>query len=372
MQKKYDTYTATDFVCDEAFLHHCLDPTSTSEQFWVQWLLQHPHRQADWTLARQLVEAVQAGLSDYARTYLSEEAEARLLIRILATNKQTQSIAQIRPFWQNAFVYRAAAACFVLVAGYWVYNSQLSKPSVYQQQIATLAQPTIEKSNLSTERQRIRLLDGTVVVLSPQSKLRYPTNYGQQNRTVYLQGEATFDVVKHAQMPFMVYAGEVVTKVLGTKFLVRSFEQDPKVTVTVQKGQVSVFKGQPMTDKRTSDKTVQGVLLQPNQQVVFSRETQTFTKTLVSIPQRIDTRQTVPVNFVFSETPVTTVFDKLQSAYGIDIIYNVEMLKDCQLTASLTDESLFQKLDIIVQSIDASYEVVEGQIVITAKGCTLN
>ena len=338
----------------------------------MQWLLLHPHREADWTLARQLVEAVQAGLSEYASTYLSPEAEDQLLTRILATNKLTHVDAKVRPLWQNAFVYRAVAACFVLAAGYWVYSSQLSRPSVYQQQIATLAQPTIEKSNLSTKLLRIRLIDGTVVVLSPQSQLRYPTNYGQQNRIVYLQGEATFDVVKDTQMPFLVYAGEVVTKVLGTKFLVRSFERDPKVTVTVQKGQVSVFKGQPMTDKRTLDKTVQGVLLQPNQQAVFSRETETFTKTLVSVPQRIDTPQTVPVNFVFSETPVTTVFDKLKNAYGINIIYNADVLKDCQLTASLTDESLFQKLDIIVQSIDASYEVVEGQIVITAKGCTLN
>jgi transmembrane sensor len=48
------------------------------------------------------------------------------------------------------------------------------------------------------------------------------------------------------------------------------------------------------------------------------------------------------------------------------------VLKDCQLTASLTDEPLFQKLDVIVQSIDASYEVVEGQIVISANGCTVN
>ena len=372
MQKDYEVFSAVDFVCDEAFLHHTITPTTASEQFWTEWLQQHPRQQADWMLARQLVDTVQGGLSEYARTYLSEEDEARLLARILATNQQKQAGTPVRPLWRNAWVNRAAAACFLLAAGYWVYRAPLGRPSVYQQQIARLAQPPVEKTNLSPNSQRIRLPDGSLVVLAPHSQLRYPTTYGQQNRTVYLQGEATFDVAKDAQHPFLVYAGEVTTKVLGTRFVVRSFEGDQKVTVTVQQGQVSVFKDQLTTARTTADKRVEGVLLQPNQQVVFSRETETFAKTLVAAPRPVATPHHVPISFVFDETPVIIVLDKLEKAYGIDIIYNADLLNNCQLTASLTDEPLFQKLDIIVQSIDASYEVVEGQIVITAKGCPAN
>ncbi len=373
MQKNHKIFTATDFVCDEAFLHHYLTPTAVSEQYWAQWLQNYPDQKADWVLARQLVEAVQVGLSDYARTYLSEEAEALLLTRILATNKQAQSVTPVRPLWKNTWVYGAAAACFLLAAGYGLYSIEHSNPSVYQQQVATLAQPPIEKANSGKKSQLVRLPDGSTVVLAPQSQLRYPTDYGQQNRTVYLQGEATFDVAKDAQKPFFVYAGEVVTKVLGTTFVVRSFERDAKVIVTVKQGQVSVFKGQPATNPNPSGRAIEGVLLQPNQQVVFSRETETFVKTLVSAPKLIsNTPQHAPISFVFDETPVIAVFDKLKKAYGIDIIYNADVLKDCQLTASLTDEPLFQKLDVIVQSIDATYEVVEGQIVISANGCTVN
>lgn len=276
----------------------------------------------------------------------------------------------MRPLWQNAWMYRAAVACSLLAAGYWLYSSQMSKPSIYQQQVATLAQPPIEQVNLSTKWLPVQLSDGSTVRLSPHSRLSYPADYGQQNRIVFLQGEATFDVAKNARKPFFVYAGEVTTKVLGTKFVVRSFERDPKVTVTVQQGQVSVFNGQSMADERTADKTISGVLLQPNQQAIFSRETETFTKALVPVPRRIDTGQNAPVSFVFTETPVITVFDKLKEAYGIDIVYDADVLKDCQLTASLTAESLFQKLDVIVQSIDATYEVVEGRVIIMSNGCT--
>ena len=372
MQKLYETFTATDFVCDDSFLQHFVAPTAGSNLFWEEWLQQHPHRQTEWQQARQLTEAVQAGLSDYARTYLSEEAEARLLAQIQATNNQVQPVAVVRPLWQSDWVYRAAAACFLLAIGYWIFSSQLTKPSVYQQQIAALPTPPVETANATQTTKFVRLPDGSTVVLSPRSQLRYPTDYGQQNRTVYLQGEATFDVAKDAQKPFFVYAGEVVTKVLGTKFVVRSFERDPKVIVTVQRGQVSVFKGLLATEQTNPDKTVQGVLLQPNQQAIFSRETKTFAKTLVISPQRIDNQKVAPINFVFNETPVTAVFDKLEEAYGIDIVYNANVLSGCQLTASLNDESLFQKLDIIAQSIDATYEVVEGQVVITSRGCSTN
>ena len=370
MPTYYETFTATDFVCDEAFLRHYVAPTPDSSLFWEQWLQQHPHQGATWQQARQLTEAVQAGLSDYARLFLSAEAEAHLLARITATNQPLQSAAMVRPLWQNAWLYRVVAACFLLATGYWFFIPSLTKPSVYQRQLATLPTAPLEIANATKTTQLVRLPDGSTVVLSPKSQLHYSTEYGLQNRTVYLQGEATFEVTKDARRPFFVYAGEVVTKVLGTRFVVRSFERDAKVTVVVQRGQVSVSTSEPTNRQAKPDKSVQGVLLQPNQQAVFSRQTETFAKTLVSRPQRIDKQPTAPTSFVFSETPVVIVFDRLERAYGIHIIYNADVLRGCQLTASLTDESLFQKLDVIAQSINATYEVVEGQVVITARGCT--
>ncbi|GAB3992596.1 FecR family protein [Spirosoma daeguense] len=373
MQDSYESFTAAQFVCDDMFLQHQLTPTAQSVQFWNQWLNQHPHRQAEWELAVKLLKAVQTGLSEYARTYLSEEAEARLLARILATNHAEEETVTLRPLWQNARLYWSAAACILLLfgLGYWYLQPAHSPSSLYQQQSAHLEQASTERINTSPKPELVRLPDGSSVVLAPQSRLRYPADYNQQERSVFLLGEATFDVAKNPQKPFYVYAGQVVTKVLGTRFVVRSFDHDTQIVVKVQQGQVSVYKGQPIDDISTSEKTREGVLLLPNQQAIFSRETETFAKTLVETPQRIDTEQAAPISFVFDETPVIDVFATLEKAYGIDIVYDADMLARCQLTASLTEESLFQKLDVIVQSINASYTLVDGQVVINAKGCTL-
>jgi transmembrane sensor len=372
VQKPYNSFTAAEFACDDAFLAHYLAPTPQSDQFWTVWLQDHHEQEAQWLLGRQLLEAVQTGLSDYARTYLTPEAEARLLARIRATNSEQAEPVRIHSFQNHRWAYWAAAAC-LLLAGYWgIRRFAVAPPSLYQQQIAKLQKTNTERINQTTKPELVRLPDGSSVILAPQSRLLYPSDYGQQNRSVYLLGEATFDVAKDPQKPFFVYANEVVTKVLGTKFVVRSFERDKQVLVQVQHGQVSVYKGEPVTSQQPTAKTLQGVLLLPNQQVVFSRETETFAKSLVQAPQRVDVDQAIPISFVFDETPVKTVFQRLEKAYGINIVYNEDQLSACQLTASLTDETLFQKLDIIVQSIDASYEVVDGQVLISGKGCSAN
>ncbi|MBD2700209.1 FecR domain-containing protein [Spirosoma sp. BT702] len=372
MLNPYESSRIIQFVCDDAFIKHQLAPTRQSTQFWDDWFAQHPDQRSDWEQAVTLLKAVQTGLSDYSRTYLSEEAQAQLLDRILATNRAESAPIIPRSRWQTGWFYWSAAACLLLAIGisYWYVKPANSPSSFYQQQSARLEETSTERINSGQKPEIVRLPDGSLVVLAPQSRLRYPASYGQQERSVFLLGEATFDVLKNPRKPFYVYADKVITRVLGTRFIVRSFDRDPQVVVQVQQGHVSVYKGPSATEQLTSNKTRQGVLLLPNQQVVFSRETETFTKTLVDTPQRIDTKQPVPVSFVFDETPVARVFATLEKAYGIDIVYDDDVLEHCQLTASLTEESLFQKLDVIVQSIDASYTLVDGQVVINAKSCT--
>jgi len=78
--------------------------------------------------------------------------------------------------------------------------------------------------------------------LAPKSKITYPENFENDRRLVILSGEATFDISKDPTKPFLVMANEVTTKVLGTRFNVKAFEEMKDVVVSVQEGKVSVFK----------------------------------------------------------------------------------------------------------------------------------
>jgi len=86
----------------------------------------------------------------------------------------------------------------------------------------------------------IRLADGTRVRLAPQSRLRVEPSFGTETRTVFLMGEAYFDVGPAAHRPFIVRTAVAEARVLGTSFAVRCDTADRTAQVTVTNGKVLV------------------------------------------------------------------------------------------------------------------------------------
>ena len=72
---------------------------------------------------------------------------------------------------------------------------------------------------------------------------------------------------------------------------------------------------------------------------------------------------------LYEEAPLEKVFSQLSKKYGINIVYDIELLKNCTVTADLRNETFYRKLDLICKAIDAGYEIIDGQIVIVTKGC---
>ncbi|SOD96697.1 FecR family protein [Spirosoma fluviale] len=366
MEHVYENFSAADFLTDDAFVHHQLDPTPESTEFWHRWLTQHPHRQKEHQQAVDIVDAIRLGLTAYAQTQIPEETIRQLLIRIQHTNAQPP-LAQTAIRSLGWMRWAAAATIFLALGiGFWWQTKQ--RPSVYEQQLAKLPDTFTEKINTSQQVQTIQLPDQSVVSLAPDSRIGYPTNFGQQNRIVYLSGEATFSVTRNSGKPFLVHANEVVTKVVGTRFTVRAFAQENRVQVQVQSGQVSVYRNEPASASSVRQK---GVMLLPNQQVVFNRETAQFDKMLVDAPTLVPapTRQKKTPSFVYNDTPIPQVLQELQEAYGIEIRYNKEALADCQLNSSMTNESFEQKLTIVCATVGATYEIIDGQVIINGGNC---
>lgn len=90
------------------------------------------------------------------------------------------------------------------------------------------------------EASTVKLPDGSVILLNVSSRLTVPNGFGTNNRTVYLDGHAHFTVSPKTNSSFTVVSGPSVTKVLGTRFAVRYYEDDSAVTVSVQDGKVNV------------------------------------------------------------------------------------------------------------------------------------
>jgi transmembrane sensor len=89
------------------------------------------------------------------------------------------------------------------------------------------------------QRLRVNLVDGTQVVLAPESRLSVAEGFERGARTAIIQGEAYFRVAHDASRPFRLRAGSGVVEVLGTEFTVRAYTEDSTVRVVVVSGRVS-------------------------------------------------------------------------------------------------------------------------------------
>ncbi len=93
------------------------------------------------------------------------------------------------------------------------------------------------------DKSRTILPDGTVVWLNACSSLLYSDFSGNHERTVYLKGEAYFEVKTDKQRPFSVCTERLTYRVTGTSFNVYAFEEEETNSVALLEGGVTIESG---------------------------------------------------------------------------------------------------------------------------------
>lgn len=88
---------------------------------------------------------------------------------------------------------------------------------------------------------KIILFDGTEVWLNSGSVIEYPNKFNEEERTVFIQGEAFFDVAKNEKIPFIVESKNMHVKVLGTSFNISAYENDQFTNLTLVEGKVDLL-----------------------------------------------------------------------------------------------------------------------------------
>lgn len=150
--------------------------------------------------------------------------------------KEKLCIPSVRLSDRRWFIYVRSAAAVVLlmvsvsVGSIFIYDRMdNSADALYNEMIVPLGSQT-----------KIQLPDGTTAVLNSGSIIKYPLSYGKKERTVYLNGEAYFEVAKDKEKVFQVHAGDMKVKVTGTKFNLRHYQDDHLTEVSLVEGGVDV------------------------------------------------------------------------------------------------------------------------------------
>lgn len=136
-------------------------------------------------------------------------------------------------------LYKAAAAAVISGVIILTALSYFNKKEDYKISLA-------ENIHQTTRAQRdfILLPDSTQVWMNAVSDIRFPKEFAQDKREVYIEGEAFLDV-KHAdKIPFIIHLpGNIHVTVLGTSFNIKAFPDRDQAIISVKRGSVKVSRG---------------------------------------------------------------------------------------------------------------------------------
>ncbi|MDR6194990.1 FecR family protein [Siphonobacter sp. SORGH_AS_0500] len=359
--KNYNHYEIEDFLIDETFADWVRGVQNESSEEWEEWLRQNPFKQPLVHEAQILFQSIQVKPGHDIEDHEVENMIFDMQQRIQPPRRIVR--------WP---MIRVAAGLFFMVSvgvavGVYLKKSDRAT-SAYQYLVSTSSQPLIERKNTTGASIFVHLPDHSSVVLKPGARISFDPAFKGQQRVVYLEGEAFFEVTKNPDRPFYVYANDLVTKVLGTSFVINAEPGGEKASVAVMTGRVSVFSRNGHETKVTKHAEQLAVVLTPNQQVEHHCGDSRLLKGIVTKPQLIQKSDQVST-FDFSDSSLTEVFAKLEKAYGVRIIYDEETMAKCPLTASFTNRPLFEMLTIICKAVEARYEVLDGQIIVYGRGC---
>lgn len=394
---QYQEYTLEDFVLDARFQGWVRYQDVTDAVFWQQYIDENPAQAEDIQCARKLLDSVYRhyrtdidkaeidfeiqGLLDRVRAEKrrfsgevvggrNDEREERELALVVGPDHAgesgvVQEVPLGRPWYAGIWTRMAASAVLAIGLG-WVGWQYYCFNCGYNGLVS--GKELVERVNTSGKQQVIKLADGTQVVLYPQSRLSFAETFPADQRTVYLSGDAYFQVAKDPKRPFLVHTTDLVTKVLGTSFFVRAKDASDKTLVEVREGKVSVFKQQEFAARKNAQtKMPNGMVLTPNQKLIFEHASREMHRTLSDNPEIVPSDN--PKSFEFINAPASSVLSDIEEAYQIDIIFDRDVMKGCPVTASLGGQPMFSKLSILCEVIEARYEVLDGKIVIYSKGC---
>ena len=210
----------------------------------------------------------------------------------------------------------------------------------------------IEVSVAYGEQKHLILPDSSEVWLNAGSTILYPETFAKDKRLVMLDGEAYFSVKKDTASPFIVEASQLSVKVLGTRFNVKAYPNDEKITTTLTSGKVEVsVQSQPPH------------ILKPNEQLTYDKKSSDIH---ISMIDTNDTNCWIVGKLVFTNASAGEIFRTLERHYNTTIDNTTTIPASKRYTVKfLKDESLDEILNILKDIIGFDYQQYEKKIVVT-------
>lgn len=302
-------YSLTELLDDPQFLAWVMDPTKELDLYWIGQQANDPNLATLIAEARKLLLSLkfkEHTLDTFAYTQLWQEIA-----------QQTVAKPTKRPALGIWIRTLAAAIVTIVLFGttlYFYHNRQIEVSTGYGQ------------------IQRVLLPDSSTIILNANSSLKYPNNWGADKREVWLTGEAFFKV-KHLHRQgqiakgdfFIVHAGKVAIKVLGTSFNVN--QRRDKVGVALISGKISLG----LAGSKAQ------VMMKPGELMVYDAKKNSLFREPGTAYAKMAWKDGL---LIFEQLDAATLFEQLEDNYGYKAIFKDNAIKRKKISGTFKAENL--------------------------------
>ena len=242
--------------------------------------------------------------------------------QLFVTRKKTKLYDYCKRVFPYAAIFILGVMSSLLI---YIWNEMSDKESDYLAQ----SEYFVPRGSQS----RILLPDGSEVWLNSDSRLKYDKSFGDKTRSVYVEGEAMFDVTGNKEIPFIVKNERMEVTVHGTMFNVKSFKEDSISSVELMRGAVSV----------NYHFSPQDVTLIPGERLVINLKKKEAQKEKFDVESHLLWHDGI---LSFCDEPLSEIVKKLERRFGVNIIIKSETLKARRYYLTfVNDETIEQILD---------------------------
>ncbi len=296
-----------------------------------------------------------------------------LPLKSISRGNDNLSSPFIRTRVLNQLLKIAAILTLVVITGAIVLTQFSKKPGKAANDVIVV-EATMGSLAITT------LPDGSKVWLNSGSKLFYDGNYNNTVRQVKLIGEAYFSVVTNPQKPFVVKAGNLNIKALGTKFNVKAYPEDPSIVTTLERG-IVVIEGKDNTNKSftVTMKPKETVTYFKNEESVFAKESSEKNHSIASEREPDPSLITIPIKkveevktelftswkdqrWVIEKQKLGELAKDFERRYNIRIHFSSDTIKQFHFSGSFENETIEQIMVIMRHTIPLKYNIEKGVI----------
>ena len=200
---------------------------------------------------------------------------------------------------------------------------------------------SIETINIETtyaELKQIDLPDGSKIWLNSKSKISYKET---SPRTIYLEGEAFFDVTKDEEHPFTVETPEnTIVKALGTSFNIKAYPESVYYETVLFTGKVEVSSKDYLKKKK--------LLLDPNDRIIIDKKTGELQRSTMEQKEVVSSWKEHKIQF--KNKTFKEIAEDFELQYNVKINFENEEIANSKFTGKFDKTTPIDEILEILQT----------------------